>query len=238
MSMSSTPYNPLDKTSIGDNIVRELAAQPVLPLPSPKSHLRPSSPRVDAFEGAGIYAIYYIGDFPAYARIAAANREGHFNTPIYIGKADPKGGRQGALELDAFVGTSLYNRLKDHASSIEQAVNLELAHFFCRFLIVDDIWISLGERRAIQTYLPLWNTTIDGFGNHDPGNRRKEQYRSDWDVVHPGRIWAEKLGQSPKTSEQILTAVLHPPTTEQLQQMASDALLAEAVDAVQSEAES
>ncbi len=225
--MPATPYNPLDKNSIGDNIVRELAARPILPLPAPKAKLRGLPTREDAFDGAGIYAIYYVGDFPAYARIAAANGEERFDTPIYIGKADPQGGRKGALELDAGTGRPLYNRLKDHASSIEQSANLELAHFFCRALVVDDIWISLGERRAIQKYLPLWNTTVDGFGNHDPGNRRKDQYRSDWDVVHPGRSWAVKLGQNPKTAEQILAAVLHPPTTEQLEQMAAEALQAE-----------
>lgn len=213
--------------SIGDNIVRELIARPVLPLPLPKSKLRSLLVREDSFEGAGIYAIYYLGDFPAYAQIAAANTAGRFEMPIYIGKADPKGGRKGALELDASLGTPLYNRLKDHASSIEQAHNLDLSHFYCRALVVDDIWISLGERRAIQKYLPLWNTTVDGFGNHNPGNRRKDQYRSDWDVVHPGRLWAEKLGQSPKTSEQILAAVFNPPPTEQLEELAAEALQSE-----------
>jgi len=234
--MPTIPYNPLDKNSIGDNIVRELVARPILALPPPKSKGRVLPPKEDVFEGAGIYALYYVGDFPAYARIAVDNGEERFDTPIHIGKADPKGGRKGALELDSAVGTPLYNRLKDHASSIEQAINLQLPHFFCRFLVVDDTWISLGERRAIQKYLPLWNTTVDGFGNHDPGNRRKEQYRSDWDVVHPGRSWAEKLpgrswaeklGRNPKTIEQILAAVLHPPTAEQLEQMAAEALQAE-----------
>lgn len=152
--MPATPYNPLDKASIGDNIVRELAARPILPLPAPKSKGRIPLSREDAFDGAGIYAIYYVGSFPAYARIAAANGEERFDTPIYIGKADPQGGRKGALELDAAVGRPLYNRLKDHASSIQQSANLDLSQFFCRALVVDDIWISLGERRAIQKYLP------------------------------------------------------------------------------------
>lgn len=225
--MRVTPYNPLDKNSIGDNIVRELAAGPIRPLPFPKSGGRSTGPRENTFEGAGIYALYYVGDFSAYARIAAANGESRFDAPIYIGKADPKGGRKSALELDAAEGTPLYSRLKDHASSVNQAVNLQLSDFFCRFLVVDDIWISLGERRAIQRFLPLWNTTVDGFGNHGPGNRRKEQYRSDWDVVHPGRSWADKLGRNPKTAERILASVLHPPTTEKLEQLAAEALEAE-----------
>ncbi|MBV9850658.1 MAG: Eco29kI family restriction endonuclease [Armatimonadetes bacterium] len=219
--MPATPYNPLDKDSIGDNIVRELMAQECVPLPAPKS--RRVSVRDTAFAGAGIYAIYYFGHFPAYARIASENAGG-CKAPIYIGKADPKGGRKGALELDASAGFSLYNRLKDHATSIEQAANLRLADFRCRYLVVDDIWISLGERKAIQRYLPLWNTLIDGFGNHDPGVRRKDQYRSDWDVMHPGRAWAEKLGQSPKTAEQILQTIAAPPPPEQLEKLAADVL--------------
>ena len=122
--MRVIPYNPLDKNSIGDNIVRELSASPIRPLPLPKSGGRGPALREDIFEGAGIYALYYVGDFSAYARIAAANRENRFDVPIYIGKADPKGGRKGALELDAADGTPLYSRFKDHASSIEQAMNL------------------------------------------------------------------------------------------------------------------
>lgn len=225
--MRVTPYNPLDKNSIGDNIVRELAASPIHLLPSLKSGGRGLAAREYVFEGAGIYALYYVGDFSAYSRITAGNKENRFEAPIYIGKADPKGGRKGALELDAAEGTPLYSRLKDHASSIDHAVNLQISDFRCRFLVVDDIWISLGERRAIQRFLPLWNTTVDGFGNHDPGNRRKEQYRSDWDVVHPGRSWAEKLGRSPKTVEQILASVLHPPTAKELERLAGEALEAE-----------
>ena len=220
--MPTTPYNPLNKDSIGDNIVRELMASPCVALPEPKS--RGQLPRDDVFEGAGIYAIYYLGDFPAYSHIVSTDAGGRCEMPIYIGKADPKGGRKGALELDASAGFPLYNRLKDHATSIEQATNIKLTDFRCRRLVVDDIWISLGERWAIQRYLPLWNTLIDGFGNHDPGVRRKSQYRSDWDVVHPGRTWAEKLGDSPKSVEHILRFIASPPPKEQLEKLAAEAL--------------
>jgi hypothetical protein len=206
------------------SIVRELIAQPCISLPAPKSRAGKRSTDENAFEGAGIYAIYYFGDFAAYRHVTSVNAGGTCQTLIYIGKADLAGGRKGALELDSSTGYALYNRLKDHATSITQAANLRLEDFRCRYLVVDDIWISLGERRAIRTYLPLWNTLIDGFGNHDPGNRRKDQYRSDWDVVHPGRHWAEKLGQSPKMVEQILAAVLNPPPAEQLEIMAEHTL--------------
>jgi Eco29kI restriction endonuclease len=40
--------------------------------------------------------------------------------------------------------------------------------------------------------MPLWNSALDGFGNHDPGNGRYNQAKSDWDVIHPGRAWADR----------------------------------------------
>lgn len=54
------------------------------------------------------------------------------------------------------------------------------------------------EAELIRQYTPLWNTVIDGFGNHDPGSGRYNQARSEWDVLHPGRPWAKRLtGTSP-----------------------------------------
>lgn len=34
---------------------------------------------------------------------------------------------------------------------------------------------------------------MGGFGNHDPGGGRRDQRRSAWDTIHPGRSWAERL---------------------------------------------
>jgi len=54
---------------------------------------------------------------------------------------------------------------------------------------------------------PLWNTVIDGFGNHDPGAGRYNQAKSAWDVLHPGRPWAERLsGASPHVEDVIAKA--------------------------------
>jgi len=54
------------------------------------------------------------------------------------------------------------------------------------------------EAEMIRKYRPLWNMVIDGFGNHDPGAGRYDQAKSEWDVLHPGRGWAERLkGKSP-----------------------------------------
>lgn len=52
--------------------------------------------------------------------------------------------------------------------------------------------ISTVEAALIKWNRPLWNTRLDGFGNHDPGKGRYEQAKSDWDVIHPGRPFADK----------------------------------------------
>ncbi len=57
--------------------------------------------------------------------------------------------------------------------------------------------IGTVEAALIRMYRPLWNTVVDGFGNHDPGKGRYNQAKSDWDVYHPGRKWAEKCLGTP-----------------------------------------
>lgn len=52
--------------------------------------------------------------------------------------------------------------------------------------------ISTIEAALIKLNRPLWNTSVDGFGNHDPGSGRYEQAKSGWDVIHEGRQWANK----------------------------------------------
>ena len=59
----------------------------------------------------------------------------------------------------------------------------------------------------IEQFRPVWNLVIDGFGNKDPGRRRKDQYRSAWDVLHPGRNFAEKLGENPIGPDKYVAAL-------------------------------
>lgn len=179
-------YNPLDKLNLAKSIEGRLLAEPPIPLS-----------RAGSIQGAGIYVIYYAGPFPAYSAIKAVPPEGRFDSPIYIGKAIPKGGRKGGLTKDAAASRALADRLGQHAASIHESVNLELADFWVRHLVVDDIWIPLGENVLIQTFRPVWNGVIDGFGNKDPGKGRTGQLRSPWDVLHPGRIFVNKLADSP-----------------------------------------
>jgi len=185
--MSKAPFNPLDKLSLARGLARALLENPCERLPPQAS-----------FPGAGIYAIYYSGKFPLYEKIASLNRAGKFAAPIYAGRAVPEGARKGALGKEP--GTALFRRLREHAKSIEQVENLEVADFWCRYLVVDDIWIPLGEQLLIEAFSPLWNAALDGFGIHHPGGGRTGQQRSAWDVLHPGRPWAKNL-KSNKRSE-------------------------------------
>ncbi len=47
-------------------------------------------PPAARFDGAGVYALYYLGSFEPYARLASLNRD-NFRRPIYVGKAVPPG---------------------------------------------------------------------------------------------------------------------------------------------------
>ena len=154
------PFNPLDKRHLGASVANALLESEVYPLP-PKP-----------FIGAGVYALYYLGDFPAYEVLAEVNRNGQYACPIYVGKAVPDGARKGGQGDDVDPGTALFKRLTDHAKSIDAATNLKLEDFRCRFLSVDDIWIPLTESLLIERFKPVWNRILDGFGNHDPGKGR------------------------------------------------------------------
>jgi Eco29kI restriction endonuclease len=150
--------------------------------------------------GCGVYAIYYVGDFQDYAQIRAANIGGKWEFPIYVGKAVPKGSRVGySIEGASEGARGLSGRLRRHAKSIEQTSNLELGHFYFRCLSIDDVWISLGEAVLIESFKPLWNTVLSGFGNNPTGGPRSTQATSRWDTLHPGRGGA---GMSPGAAVQ------------------------------------
>ena len=193
MTITTLPYNPLDKVNLGKSIVQAFLCQTVAPLSDTSLPL-----------GFGIYAMYYTGFFPAYEPVAARNRNEEFRQPIYVGKTIPKGGRKGGITTDTSKGSTLQECLRQHATSIEQATNLELGDFYYRYLVVDDIWIPLGENMLIETFRPIWNVVIDGFGNKDPGNRRATQHRSPWDVLHPGRAFAAKLADGGITTKDLV----------------------------------
>ena len=183
------PFNPLAMENLAESIVHALHLQEPVPLAL-----------VPEFDGAGVYALYYHGKFPAYKALAAINAE-QLIEPIYIGKASPSGARKG-IEL-ATQTTALTKRLKDHKKSIEAATNLEIEDFSARWLVMEDVWIALGESAMIRRHQPVWNARIDGFGNHAPGRGRAKGARPQWDTLHPGRTWADSLPPALKSADQL-----------------------------------
>ena len=185
-------YDPLDYENLARSVVRALLETAPAQLPPP-----------EAFVGPGVYALYYSGDLPFYSRVAGSES----GTPIYVGKAAPEGGRKGIRKKKPSAGRELYRRLQQHARSIEQADNLTLTEFHCRYLVVVPVWINLAERFLLEHFHPIWNTTIDGFGNHDPGRGRRNMRRPRWDIAHPGRPWAARL-EAKENLEEIIKRLI------------------------------
>jgi hypothetical protein len=80
----------------------------------------------------------------------------------------------------------------------------------CRYLVVDDVWIPLGEALLIERYKPIWNQAIlNGFGNHDQGATRRQARRSAWDTLHEGRPWAGSFQPRGQTAQAILAWIAH-----------------------------
>jgi hypothetical protein len=193
---SSKPFNPLSKSQLAHSLAEAFLSSEPHPLPPGKR-----------FSGAGVYAVYYTGALPTYRDLIKRNAVSEDAAPIYVGKAIPSGGRKGGMDFDAAPGHTLFNRLSEHADSIAEASNLESRDFQCRYLVVDDVWIPLAESLLIERFQPLWNVLVDGFGNHDPGSGRHQQKKSPWDVLHPGRKWAERLQPCVKSKEEVESAI-------------------------------
>lgn len=181
------PFNPLDKKNLGASVAEALVSQPVHALG-----------RLQSFFGSGIYAIYYHGPHMAYGAVSKPNASDKSNPvlPIYVGKAVPQGARKGKLMPEPTRSKALFSRLQEHSESIAAAADtLNIEDFTCRYLVVDEIWIPLGESLMIAKFSPLWNLVVEGFGNHDPGSGRYNGLRPRWDTMHPGRAWAMKCKQ-------------------------------------------
>ena len=180
-------YNPLSVDELGKSAVRALMDYPADQLPPNET-----------FDGAGVYTIHYDGSFCAYANIG--------DDPIYVGKADMPGKRQGRSR-NSRPGRVLYNRLRQHSRSIDDADNLNIEDFGCRWLVLDPVWIGLTEQLLIAEYRPIWNVVVDGFGHHDQGRTRRTQERSLWDTLHPGRKWARHQRDNAATVTSIVDAI-------------------------------
>ena len=165
-----------------------------------------AQPRVKLAEvvpeyGAGVYALYYTGDHPLYASVSGTE------TPIYVGKADPArgAGRDVRTHED-----TLTRRLLDHRRQIRMAEAYALddpgaveaagahpllvEHFECRKLVCAAGVQLTAEGRLIGLFRPIWNSDFDvAYGVSKHGDRQRKHPKSPWDVLHPGRDWADGL---------------------------------------------
>jgi len=157
------------------NLALEVLEQPVHPLP-------PLTRPV----GAGVYLLYYRGNFEPYQTFRESNLTDSPKLPIYVGKADRKGMRKG-FKFDPPQAHEISGRLRAHVNSITLAENLELSDFVCRYLSVEDSFIGLAESILVSIFDPLWNRILDGFGNNPTGSPREGQAISKWDQFHTGR---------------------------------------------------
>lgn len=154
-------------------------------------------PLKESFNDSGVYALYYSGTFEQYHPITCLNEEmksSRDHYPIYIGKAVPKGSR--TARTTTSIEQSLYKRLEEHTKSIQSAENLKIEDFTCRITIMRDNEVDLIvplESALIRQYSPLWNSCVSGFGIHHPGSGRYGQKKSEWDTLHPGRYFADRL---------------------------------------------
>ncbi|MCI5220982.1 MAG: Eco29kI family restriction endonuclease [Candidatus Electrothrix sp. LOE2] len=194
-------FHSPDFEEIIKDTIRFFNGTPVLSIPAP-----------ERFHGTGVYAIYCTAQEGIYRDFHRINRTA-YNIPIYIGKAVPKGWRTGRSDPPADSGTyELNNRIREHGKNLQLGEGLRSRDFHARFMILEGAesdLIGTVEAALIRKYQPLWNTLLDGFGNHDPGSGRYEQAMSDWDVCHPGRLWAKKCRGIHRDREQLSLVGLH-----------------------------
>jgi hypothetical protein len=185
-------FDPAHPQVIGELIGRTLLLQPTKKLKD-----------ISKFYGSGVYAIYYRGDFPAYAPISRTDN------PIYVGKADPASLNAQTVEQQ---GSGLSTRLLDHKRRIAAATNISLDDFDCRFVVVKSAWQETAEDYLIALFKPIWNNEMRicyGFGKHGDAAKTRANRRSPWDTLHPGRKWAATHDNVPneKSVEKIIAEI-------------------------------
>lgn len=166
-------FDPAEPSLIGNFVALALVAQD-----------RKSLGELGRFYGSGVYAIYYTGDNSLYAPISGSE------TPIYVGKADPKGNPKTAIDQ----GTKLADRLNEHRRNIEKVDGIAIEDFDCRALAVQTGYQAAAESHLIRMFSPIWNNEtgiLYGLGKHGDAATTRANNKSPFDTVHPGRKWAE-----------------------------------------------
>lgn len=151
---------------------------------------------VDKFSGPGVYVLTWCGVYPLYDLFSLE--------VIYVGKAQEAGARTGKPSKN----NPLYNRLRKHRRSVEQADNLLMDDIEVQYLVLPQMFVDFAETALIKEYQPLWNIVLPGFGNNDPGKGRRGQAPSAWDIIHPGRGWVSEHPVPESTEHSLRDKVL------------------------------
>ena len=155
-------FDPGNPDTVGRLVVIALLAQDRVPL----AQIRPTY-------GSGVYAIYYLGDHPAYAEVSRTE------TPIYVGKADPD---DPSAATSRKQGPRLFGRLADHRRAIIEverwaeargaADRLRVADFECRRLVCATNAQLVAERHLIGNFHPAWNQSASASASMAMPRRR------------------------------------------------------------------
>ncbi|MBL7497323.1 Eco29kI family restriction endonuclease [Frankia sp. CNm7] len=157
------------------------------------------------FEGAGLYAIYYLGSsVDLYLPLAGTS------IPLYVGSAMS---HNSATGLGTRSTAPLHARIKIHHKSISSTADLPITEFGVRRLLLPDVHIRLGENALRVNYTPVWNSVLTGFGSNEQGSSTRQGQRTKWDTVHPGR--SRSYGED-KRSREILAEEVRTRIKEQV----------------------
>lgn len=118
--------------------------------------------------GTGVYLIRQVGTHPLYVKFG--------DRPLYVGRS-----------------TGLRQRLRTHRRTLQQVKDLDADDFAAVCVSTESRAVAaLYEELLIAHFRPVWNQwAVSGFGNRDPGARRRQQRPSPFDRLHPGREWSQ-----------------------------------------------
>ena len=123
----------------------------------------------DAPGGPGIYAFFWAAT-PLRWLDHPGMRNGRW--PCYIGVSD----------------TSLAGRLTEHRLGLLPVRNLSVSDFTVITLeLPSRAAARFAEAAALAAFRPLYAEVLKGFGSKPQGGKRRDQARSPFSVMHPGR---------------------------------------------------
>jgi transcriptional regulator with XRE-family HTH domain len=183
-------FDPLRRENLERSVQWALEAAPAIPLA-----------RESLAKGGGVYGLYYNGSHELYEAVLSAGS----SVPLYVGTAMSRRPKIGSVGGSS--GGALRLALKYRRQAIEQCEDLDLSDFQVRYLPVEDLWMPGAELLMLGDYRPVWNAIAPGLGNHHPGSGRRNEQRSAWDELHPGRSWAAKLAPCRRSAQELRAAI-------------------------------